>query len=165
MVIKISLISLVFFCYSCIYKGLINSYGVPITKFKKIKCNKNISEKYEGSYEQKYYFSGVNNKGNYKDLVNIANTPNFTNKTSYLQIWNTCEIRLFINRNIDEKHFSSESGLMGYIGTNKNKDYIIFYTIINGEGRSIKRNIEKKGDSLIISEVGSNTNGYIYIKI
>lgn len=159
-----SFIILIFFSYSCVYRGTINSYGIPITDFKKIDCNKNISEKYQGIYEQKYYFLGVDNKGNYRDLVKTTDIPNFSNKTSYLQIWNTCEIRLFVNKDIDEKYFPPESGLMGYIGTNRNKDYMIFYTIINGEGRNVKRNIEKKADSLIITETGVNTNGYIYVK-
>lgn len=54
---------------------------------------------------------------------------------------------------------------MAYIESKKNRDNIVFFTVINGEGRIIKNHISIKKDTLIIEEAGNSTSGYIYTKI
>lgn len=160
------IIVFIFLCYSCIYTGSMNSHGIPTTNFENVKCNSYLSEKYKGLYECRYYFSGIDKRGNYKDLTDVSSTPNFLDKTTYIQVYESCIARIFVNRQLGGiDNLVPDSGLMAYIESKKNRDNIVFFTVINGEGRIIKNHISIKKDTLIIEEAGSSTSGYIYTKI
>lgn len=168
MVVRLFIIICFAFCISCIYKGQKSEYGLPRPQTKNMDglCDVKLSKKYEGLYEEKYYFADSDKYGKFKMLTETSNVKHFENKTTYIKFYNNCRVSIFANTNLQLKKedLNPEKGLIGLLYRKKNNDIIKYYSIKDGVGRTIYRDLILKEDTLIVKESGSNTNGYIYIR-
>lgn len=150
---------------SCIYNGTKNSYGIPRAKFKNIECNSCLSKRYEGLYEERFYFSSIDKYGNYQSLVKTSKESDRLNKTKFIRVYDNCRVNIFIKDNdvnLKKEDFIPEKGLIGYLYSRSNKDYIRYYSVRDGEGRMIEDHIFIRRDTLnVITQGGSS--GYIYM--